>query len=156
HKRRRSCVGSATPMSAGTSGLSLLRSDGSTGRSPHTPFTSLPALLRARSERGYALRNPRISVLILARDEEENLAECLHAARWADEIGVVVDAASQDRTEAIARELADIVAVRTFDDFASQRNAALDLSSGDWVFAIDADERATPALADEVRRATSD
>lgn len=102
------------------------------------------------------MRDPKISVLILARDEEDNLAECLLAARWADETVVVVDASSQDRTEEIARERANVVAVRPFDDFASQRNAALDLASGDWVFAIDADERATPALADEVRRATSD
>ncbi len=76
--------------------------------------------------------------------------------RWADEIVVVVDRASRDETEAIARRGADRVAVRAFDDFASQRNAALGLASGDWVFAIDADERATPELAAEVRRVTSD
>jgi glycosyltransferase involved in cell wall biosynthesis len=69
---------------------------------------------------------------------------------------VVVDRASRDRTLAIARRRADVVAVRTFDDFAGQRNAALDLARGDWVFAVDADERVTPALAAEVRRVTSD
>lgn len=100
--------------------------------------------------------DPRISVLILARDEQENLLDCVRAARWADEIVILVDASSQDDTEAIARENADVVAVRPFDDFASQRNAALALATGDWVFAIDADERATPALAEEVRRAISD
>jgi glycosyltransferase involved in cell wall biosynthesis len=95
-------------------------------------------------------------VLILARDEAANLPECLSCALWADEIVVVVDRSSRDETEAIARRGADRVAVRAFDDFASQRNAALDLASGDWVFAIDADERATPELAAEVRRVTSD
>jgi hypothetical protein len=56
----------------------------------------------------------------------------------------------------ISKRGADLVAIRTFDDFASQRNAALGLASGEWVFAIDADERATPELAAEIRRVTSD
>ena len=66
---------------------------------------------------------PRISVLVVARNEAHNLADCLAAARWADERVVVVDAASRDATLAIARREADVVAVRAFDDFASQRNA---------------------------------
>jgi glycosyltransferase involved in cell wall biosynthesis len=102
------------------------------------------------------MTDPRISVLILARDEAANLPGCLASVAWADEVVVVVDRASRDQTRAIAERSADIVSVRTFDDFARQRNAALDLATGDWVFAIDADERATPALAEEVRRLTSD
>ena len=47
---------------------------------------------------------------------------------------------------------ADVVSVRAFDDFAAQRNAALELATGDWVLAIDADERVTPELAAEIRR----
>jgi glycosyltransferase involved in cell wall biosynthesis len=98
----------------------------------------------------------RVSVLILARDEAANLPGCLGSVAWADEIVVVVDRASRDASQDIARGGADIVAVRTFDDFAAQRNAALGLASGDWVFAVDADERATPELAREVRRVTAD
>ena len=98
------------------------------------------------------MANPRISVLILAKNEAENLPGCLLAARWADEVVVVVDAASTDHTRAIAESGADHVLTRTFDDFARQRNAALELATGDWVFAIDADERATPALEAEVRQ----
>ena len=98
----------------------------------------------------------RVSVLILARNEAENLPDCLASVRWADEVVVVVDRSSIDQTEAIARREADCVAVRAFDDFAAQRNAALDLASGDWVIAVDADERATPDLAAEIRRKTSD
>jgi glycosyltransferase involved in cell wall biosynthesis len=98
---------------------------------------------------------PRISVLVVARDEAQNLAECLAAARWADERVVVVDAASRDATLAIARRAADLVAVRVFDDFASQRNAALALATGDWVLSVDADERITPELAAEIRRLIS-
>jgi glycosyltransferase involved in cell wall biosynthesis len=101
-------------------------------------------------------KEPRVSVLVLARDEAHNLPGCLAAAGWADEVIVVVDRASSDQTAAIARRGADLVAIRTFDDFARQRNAALDLASGDWVFAVDADERATPELAAEVRRVIAD
>jgi glycosyltransferase involved in cell wall biosynthesis len=98
----------------------------------------------------------RVSVLILARDEAANLPGCLQSVSWADEVVVVVDRASRDQTQAIADREATVVALRSFDDFASQRNAALDLANGDWVFAVDADERATPELAAEIRRRTSD
>ena len=100
--------------------------------------------------------HPTVSALIVARDEAENLAGCLDSLAWADERVVVVDAASRDSTEAIARRVADKVAVRRFDDFAGQRNASLAMATGDWVFAVDADERATPELAAEIRRAISD
>jgi glycosyltransferase involved in cell wall biosynthesis len=98
----------------------------------------------------------RVSVLILAKNEAENLPHCLATVTWANEVIVVVDRASRDATQAIASRGADLVTVRTFDDFAGQRNAALELASGEWVFAIDADERATPELAAEVRRVTAD
>jgi glycosyltransferase involved in cell wall biosynthesis len=101
-------------------------------------------------------KRPRISALIIARDEARNLPGCLASLGWADELIVVVDAASRDETLALARQRADRVVVRPFDDFASQRNAALDVATGDWVFAIDADERATPALAAEIRAVVAD
>jgi glycosyltransferase involved in cell wall biosynthesis len=102
------------------------------------------------------MADARVSVLILAKNEAENLPSCLSTVSWANEVIVVVDRSSRDQTQAIAQRGADLVAIRTFDDFASQRNAALDLASGEWVFAIDADERATPELASEIRRVTSD
>ena len=98
-------------------------------------------------------RVPRISALILARDEAENLPDCLASLAWADERVVVIDAASRDASESIARELADRVIVRTFDDFSRQRNAGLDAIMGDWVFAVDADERSSPEQAGEIRAA---
>jgi glycosyltransferase involved in cell wall biosynthesis len=99
---------------------------------------------------------PRISVLVVARDEGHNLSDCLAEARWADERVVVVDPASRDATLTIARRDADLLAVREFDDFASQRNAALAIATGDWVLSVDADERITPELAAEVRRVIAD
>jgi glycosyltransferase involved in cell wall biosynthesis len=99
---------------------------------------------------------PRLSVLVVARNEEQNLSECLDAARFADERVVVVDAASQDASLEIARREADVVAVRPFDNFANQRNEALALASGVWVLSIDADERVTPELAAEIRGRIAD
>lgn len=101
-------------------------------------------------------RRPRISALIIARDEAKMLPGCLATLGWADEVVVVVDAESRDETAAIARRKADRTVVRRFDDFAAQRNAALAAATGDWVFAIDADERVTPSLASEIREAVAD
>jgi glycosyltransferase involved in cell wall biosynthesis len=80
----------------------------------------------------------------------------LTAVSWADERVVVVDPSSRDATREIAESRADVVIVRAFDDFASQRNCAREAASGDWVLSIDADERATPALEAEVRRVIND
>lgn len=115
-----------------------------------------PIAIPPRAQQERAGHPPRVSALILARDEAHNLAGCLAALAWAFERIVVVDAASLDETEAVARRLADRVLVRKFDNFASQRNAALALASGDWVFAVDADERASPELALEIRQAIAD
>ncbi len=98
----------------------------------------------------------RLAILIVARDEEMNLADCLESARFADERIVVVDASSTDGTLDIARRLADVVLIREFDNFANQRNAALVRASADWVLSIDADERVTPDLAVEIRHRLSD
>jgi glycosyltransferase involved in cell wall biosynthesis len=94
---------------------------------------------------------PRLTVLVVARNEERNLAGCLESAAFADERVVVVDPASTDGTLAIAQDLAEVVFTRPFDHFAAQRNAALARASGDWILSIDADERVTPALAGEIR-----
>ena len=99
---------------------------------------------------------PTVSAVIVAKDEAHHLAHCLSSLSWADETIVVVDAASTDATEGLARALATHVVVRPFDDFAGQRNAALALASGDWVFAVDADERSTPELAAEVRHSIAE
>lgn len=100
--------------------------------------------------------DPKITALIVARNEERNLPGCLDSVRFAHERVVVVDAASDDDTLAIARRSADVVIVRPFDDFASQRNAGLAATSGDWVLSLDADERATPRLVDEIHETLRD
>jgi len=92
-----------------------------------------------------------LSVIVLTRNEEANIRECLKAVSWADEI-LVVDSGSLDRTREIARELGVRVLEHPMKDFADQRNYAMDQAKGDWVLFVDADERVTPELADEIKR----
>lgn len=95
----------------------------------------------------------RISINLITLNEERNIACCLESVAWADEV-VVVDGGSQDRTVDIALGYTDRVVVHPFDDYASQRNRALDRSSGEWIFCIDADERVPKGLAAEILQQT--
>ncbi|HET7583609.1 MAG TPA: glycosyltransferase family 2 protein [Gemmatimonadaceae bacterium] len=94
---------------------------------------------------------PRLSAVLIVHNEERTLGECLASVRdLADEI-VVVDDGSTDATADIARAAGACVTQRAFDDFGHQKQAALDLATGDWVLSIDADERVTPDLARDIR-----
>lgn len=92
----------------------------------------------------------RLSVTVIAWNEEERLRGCLESVAWADEI-VVVDAESVDKTVQIAREFTDRVSVRAWPGFANQKNFAIDQATGDWILSLDADERVTPELRDRLR-----
>jgi glycosyltransferase involved in cell wall biosynthesis len=92
---------------------------------------------------------PRLSVVVVTKNEEDRLRACLESVVWADEI-VVVDAESEDKTVAIAREFTDRVVVRPWPGYATQKNAALDLATGDWVLSLDADEVVSGALRAEI------
>jgi len=92
-----------------------------------------------------------ISVVVLARNEEKNIGPCLETLQWADEL-VVLDSFSDDATVEIAQDMGAEVYQRRFVDYPSQRNTALQLASKEWVFFVDADERATAELAEEIRR----
>jgi glycosyltransferase involved in cell wall biosynthesis len=92
-----------------------------------------------------------LSVVVLTRNEEKHVRECLVSVRdFADEL-LVLDSFSTDRTVALARDVGARVESRAFDNYPNQRNAAIDRASGDWIFFIDADERATPAVGWEIR-----
>jgi len=91
----------------------------------------------------------RLSVTIIAWNEEERLRACLESVAWADEI-VVVDAESADKTVQIAHEFTDKVSVRPWPGFAAQKNFAIAQATGDWILSLDADERVTPELRDRV------
>ena len=92
-----------------------------------------------------------LTAIILTKNEARHVAECVASLRWADRV-LVFDSLSDDGTAELARAAGADVAQRPFDNYAAQRNAALDAVSTDWVFFVDADERGTPALAEEVRR----
>lgn len=95
----------------------------------------------------------RLSVAIIARNEERNLPACLASVAFADEI-VVVDHASSDRTVSIAREHgARVVETTDWPGFGAQKNRALDACTGEWILSLDADERVTPELRGEIERA---
>lgn len=94
---------------------------------------------------------PLLSVTLIARDEEDRLPDALASVAFADEHIVVVDSATTDRTEEIAREAGALVLVRNFDGFGQQKNAAAALASNRWILSIDADEIVSPRLAVEIR-----
>lgn len=97
-----------------------------------------------------------VSVLIPTRNEERNLPACLASLDWADEI-VVYDSGSTDGTLDVAAEYGVGLVEREFDDFAAHKNWALDNIDfrNDWILLIDADERVTEALANEIRSAVA-
>lgn len=91
-----------------------------------------------------------VSVLILTRNEQQDLPDCLASVAWSDDVHVL-DSLSTDRTREIAREAGAQATQRAFDGYASQRNAGLRLSfRHPWVLILDADERVPPALAREI------
>ena len=86
-----------------------------------------------------------ISVYIITLNEERSIRSALESIRWADEI-VILDSGSTDATCEIAREYGARVETRQFDGFTSQKNAAMTMCSGEWLFNIDADEEVTTEL----------
>lgn len=95
---------------------------------------------------------PRLAVVILTRNEAQNIADCIASVAFADEI-LVIDSGSTDGTQEIARAHGARVALHPFGDdgFAGQRNFALTQTQAAWVFYLDADERVTDELARELR-----
>lgn len=100
-------------------------------------------------------RTTQLTAVILTKNEEHNIADCIESVCWADGV-VVFDSFSQDRTVEIAQALGARVIQHPFRNYADQRNAALEAVEGRWVFFVDADERATPELAAEARQAIED
>src|SRR3954469_1642859 len=92
----------------------------------------------------------KLTVTVITRDEAANIAAALQSVAWADEI-IVVDSHSTDATASIARELATRVEVRDWPGYGAQKNYAASIASHDWILSLDADERVTPELADEIR-----
>ena len=98
------------------------------------------------------MKNNKLSVIIIARNEEQMIRDCLESVKWADEI-ILVDSGSTDKTVDIAKEYgAKIINLPSEKlEFAKWRNAGLKEAKGIWVFYLDADERVTPELHKEIK-----
>jgi glycosyltransferase involved in cell wall biosynthesis len=100
-------------------------------------------------------RRPMVSAVLIVLNEESNLKACLDSVSWADET-IVVDGFSTDRTVELARRSGARVFQKAFHGYGEQKQYAIDRASCDWVLSIDADERITPELRDEIRAVLSD
>jgi glycosyltransferase involved in cell wall biosynthesis len=103
-----------------------------------------------------ASKDPQIVVCIIAHNEAKLIAGAVKSARLLTDAVVVVDSYSDDDTPLISKNEGAVVFQREFDDFSSQRNWALEQIKaryGDtWIMTLDADERISQKLADEIQR----
>jgi glycosyltransferase involved in cell wall biosynthesis len=107
-------------------------------------------MVSARDEsRGMA---PRLSALVVARNEEQRLGPCLDSLIFADEIVVVLDR-STDRSAAIAAEHGARIVEGAWEVEGDRRNAGIGACGGDWILEVDCDERVPAALANEISAA---
>jgi glycosyltransferase involved in cell wall biosynthesis len=94
-----------------------------------------------------------LSVVVLTLNEARHITDCLKSVQAIADEFVVFDSHSVDATCQLAEEAGAKVVERDFDNFPGMRNAALEGVQGDWVFFLDADERVTPAIGNEIRDA---
>jgi glycosyltransferase involved in cell wall biosynthesis len=96
-----------------------------------------------------SIKRKTLSVAIIAGNEEKKIGDCLESVKWADEI-IVVDSESSDRTVEIAKRYTDKVFIRKWKGYAPQKQFAIDQATCDWILSLDADERVSPELKDEI------
>ncbi len=94
--------------------------------------------------------SPRLSALVVVHNEEDQLADCLDSVGFADELVVVLDRCS-DGSKAIAQRYGAQLIEGAWELEGLRRNTGIEACSGDWILEVDADERVTPQLADEIR-----
>jgi len=92
---------------------------------------------------------PTISLIVITRDEQDLIGQCLASASFCDEL-IVVDSNSTDRTVEIAKSLGAKVFDQPFTDYVRQKQIALDHATSEWVLLLDADEQATHDLGSEI------
>ena len=91
-----------------------------------------------------------VSVVVITKNEEDNIADCLKSVSWADEI-IVLDDNSIDKTVEIAKQFTGRIFFRKMDVEGTHRNYAYSLARNNWVLSLDADERVSPQLAQELQ-----
>jgi len=100
------------------------------------------------------MKREKLSVLIPAYNEEDNIRDCLESIKWADEI-LIVDSYSNDKTLEIAKEYTDRIIQHEYINSATQKNWAIPQARFEWVLIVDSDERVTEDLRNEIVRALS-
>ena len=98
------------------------------------------------------MKEKGLSVTIIARDEEDRIADAIRSVGFADEI-VVLDSGSRDGTVALCRSLGARVVETDWPGYVAQKNRALKHTTHEWVLSIDADERVSPGLAEAIKKA---
>lgn len=93
---------------------------------------------------------PTVACLVITKNEEANIQDCLGSVLWANEL-IVIDAESRDRTVELARACGAKVSVRPWPGFGLQKNFGMAQASSEWILILDADERVTEKLRDEVK-----
>lgn len=101
------------------------------------------------------LRAPKLSALVVVHNEEENLPDCLASLKFADELVVVLDKCT-DNSEKIAKEFGAKTVSGSWDMEGERRNTGIEICSGEWIFELDADERASPELGEEIHTTIND
>lgn len=96
-----------------------------------------------------------ISILVLTKNEEKMIEACLASAKWADEI-ILVDNFSADKTIEIAKKYTDKIYQKKFEGYADERNFLAQKAKGQWIFYLDADERITSQLKEEIQKVIKD
>lgn len=91
----------------------------------------------------------KITAIIPTFNEEIHIEEAIQSVSFADEI-IVIDSFSTDATVALAKKHNVKILQRVFDDFSSQKNYAIDVAKHEWVYVLDADERVSIELKDEI------
>ncbi len=101
------------------------------------------------------MKQPVLSLFIITKNEAHHIAACLQSVQDLAQEIIVVDSNSTDGTVSICEQFGARVYQQAFENFTTQKNAALRHVTGQWALSLDADETLTPQLAQEIRRVIS-
>ena len=101
-------------------------------------------------ESGQSCERPRVSTVTITLNEERNVGPCLESLAWADEI-IIVDSYSSDKTVEVCQQYTSKIYQRPWPGFGAQKNFGIDQALSEWILIVDADERITDSLRDEIK-----
>ena len=95
------------------------------------------------------MTRPSLSIIIIALNEANNIVDCINSAKFADEV-LVIDSGSTDNTVVLAIAAGAQVLQTNWPGYGTQQNRGIDAAKGDWIFSLDADERISADLANDI------